>query len=218
MHTIQQRAQYAPLATNAVLAAQSLRPRTRRADAALATRRFANGLTFFLAALTVALVAAGGTHALWSTQTTVNGGTLSTGTMNLTINGLSAGVIAGLDTSKLSPGRSVTTTALLANSGSASMDVRVASVVIGAATNGLDAWLDLRTTVVDAAGSCAPGLTGQSGRLSTFSTSGSGVAVPGGTSAILCLELSLSPSAPATTQGGTTVFTINFNGNQKAKA
>ncbi len=181
-------------------------------------KQIANRVSFVLITLVVALLATGGTYALWNTQTVINGGTLSTGNISLTVNGSTSNTISGLDATKLRPGGAVTSAATLANAGSVRMDVRIASVTMGAVTNALDSHLSLRATVVGSAGACAPGLTGQLGLLNGYSTSGSFVTIDPGTSAILCLELVLASNAPASVQGGTASFTVNFSGDQKAKS
>jgi Camelysin metallo-endopeptidase len=189
-------------------------PATRSHSSRL--RTIVSGFTFLAATVTLSLLATSGTYALWSGASTVNGSTISTGSIGLTVNGATNYAIPNLNASKLAPGRSVTAAITLANTGSTPIDVSVTNVTVGANTNALAAQLTLRATAVANAGACTAGLTGgTTAALTAFTTSTTPLLMAAGTSQVVCLELGLSATAPASVQNGSTSFTLNMVANQR---
>lgn len=179
-------------------------------------RSIVSGFTFLAATVTLSLLATSGTYALWSGASTVNGSTISTGSIGLTINGTANYAIPNLNASKLAPGRSVTAAITVANTGSTPIGVTVTNVTIGANTNALAAQLTLRATAVANAASCVAGLAGgTTAALSAFSTTTTPLVMAPGASQVVCLELGLSATAPASVQNGSTSFTLNMVANQR---
>lgn len=168
-----------------------------------------------LTAATVLAIGGAGSFAFWSGEARADGGTISTATTGLTVNGVEHAAIAALYASRLGPGTSVATAITVANTGSIPLTVAVTNSAVTAQTNALAAELMVRLTPVASAGQCAPALTGPSGRIAGYTTAPS-AALAAGASAMYCLELALDLDAPATVQGGTTSFTLTLTGTQVA--
>lgn len=156
-----------------------------------------------------------GSFALWSGEARADGGTISSATTGLTVNGVQNAVIAGLDASKLGPGMAVVSAVTVANTGAIPLTLAVTSSAVTAQTNALAGELTVRLTPVATTAACTSGLTGPSGRIVGFTTPASAALAPG-SSAIYCLELALDLDAPPSTQGGTTSFSLTYTGTQVA--
>lgn len=179
-------------------------------------RSTVSGITFLVAVITLSLLATSGTYALWNGAATVNGSTLSTGSIGLTIDGAASYPIVGLDATKLAPGRSVVTAVTIANTGTTPIAAAVTSVGLASNTNNLAASLTLTITPIASVGACVAGLAGgTSAPLATFTTSGHPYLMGVGSSQAVCLELKLSSTAPPSVQGGATAFTINITADQR---
>jgi len=165
--------------------------------------------------LTAVLLSTGGagTFALWSGNAVAQGVTISSGTAGLTINGASSAAIADMDASTLGPGTSVRSVLTLENTGSTPLAIAVTASAVTAQTGGLADELTVRLTAVDSVSACAPGLAGESGRISTFTTAPSGE-LAAEASELFCLEIALDLDAPPSSQGGTASFSLTFTGAQ----
>ncbi|TXN29741.1 hypothetical protein [Lacisediminihabitans profunda] len=180
------------------------------------TRSIANSIAFLVAVLTLSLLATSGTYALWNGAAHIDGSTVSTGSIGVTVNGVTSYSLVGFNAALLAPGHSVVTPITIADTGTTPIAVTLSSVGIVTNTNGLAASLTLTATPVATTGACVGGLTGGvSAPLGAFTTSGSPSLMGAGTSKALCLELGLSPTAPAIAQGGSTTFTINVTALQR---
>lgn len=179
-------------------------------------RSIVSGITFLVAVVTLSLLATSGTYALWNGAATVNGSTISTGSIGVTVNGAASYSIVGLDATKLAPGRSVVTTVTIANTGTTPISATLSSVAIGSNMNNLATYLTLIASPIAITGACAIGLAGgTSAPLSTFTTASYPYLMGVGSSQVVCLELKLSSAAPQSVQGGATTFTINIAADQR---
>lgn len=178
------------------------------------SRSIIGGLTFLTVTVTLSLLATSGSYALWNGKVGVNGQNLGTGSIGLTVNTVAAYTLS-LPTTSLAPGKSVLATATVKNTGSVPISAAVATTTITSNTNGLAASLSLTVTPVSAVGNCAAGLGGgTTAALTSFSTTSAPYAMPAGASQIVCFELRLDDTAPASAQGGGTTFRLNLVASQ----
>lgn len=186
---------------------RAVRRRELRAKVRAPFRRIFGTTALFASAILVAIVAAGGTYAVWNTRTVVNGSTISAGSTELTINGSASYVVPGMDATKLLPGRSVISTPLtLLNSGSTATSVTLGALAF---VNPGSALASNLLVVVRQAAVCE--VTPYGTTPVSFS---SPIVLNAGQSTLVCLEARLSASAPASVQGTTATFTIPLNAVQ----
>ncbi|MCU1545679.1 MAG: SipW-cognate class signal peptide [Homoserinimonas sp.] len=160
------------------------------------------------AAVVLALAATGSTYALFSDQATSAGATISTGNVQLTVNGDTDHTISQLSLARMLPGRSVVTrdSLTMSNTGTTPLNVTLAE-----------------TTFTDPAAPLAPHITAalRPGTACTVAPDGQPpvtmtaptLLVPG-QSVSLCLEVALSASAPVSVQGSSATFTVNLSATQ----
>jgi hypothetical protein len=202
-----------PEVVPAAPAATQTRPAKARVSSSKG-RSLVGGLTFLTLTVTISLLATSGSYALWNGKTVVDGKTLGTGSIALTVNTVT-GYTLNLPTTRLTPGRSVLATATVTNAGSVPVSASVSSTDILTNTNGLAASLSLTVTPVSSAGACAAGLGGgTTGALASFTTTSAPYAMPPGAGQIVCFELRLDSAAPASVQGGATSFRLNLIAKQ----
>jgi hypothetical protein len=179
------------------------------------------GLLIALAILVVAVVAAllgvTGTYALWNGKASTGATTVTSGTATITV-----GALSSMNTSILAPGTGVTGTFTVKNTGTIPLSTRVAtsatSVAYAAsATNAVVLGeLTLHVTFVATASACTTGLTGSTGRLSTFDTGAAFSTLAVGATGIACVEMDLDSDAPQSVSGAVTNFTLTVTGTQGA--
>lgn len=159
-------------------------------------------------AVVLAIGATGGTFALLSDRTDVPAAVIESGAVGLTVNDVTSYAIAGLDTTKLLPGRSVgTATPLtLKNTGVTSLSVTVGTVSIANPT--LASQLNV---AIHHSASCT--LTPVGTTATSFSSPI--VLAPDATTTI-CVEVQLKSTAPATVRGTTTSFSVPLDARQVA--
>ncbi|WP_148076750.1 TasA family protein [Frigoribacterium sp. PhB24] len=173
------------------------------------------GTAVVAGAVTVALVATGGTYALWNTSSTSNAQVVRSGTAALSISGQ-----PNLGT-PLAPGQATATTFSVTNGGDVPLSMRVAVTTTrtssgesGTGAGSLDE-LTLRITPVSSASDCTATTTGgYSARPAAFDTGSGYFTLPSGISALACLVLALDPDAPAATSGSVADLTITVSGTQ----
>jgi predicted ribosomally synthesized peptide with SipW-like signal peptide len=178
-------------------------PRLRRATKAIAAACGA-----FALAITIALAAAGGTYAYFSSTAQLNAGSVTAGTAALKINGSAAYTLTGLDTTNLTPGQSVVSAPLtITNDGDTSL-----LVTQGGATfsqhDEVAPYLTIKLGVV-------PNGT-------TTCTAGQGTSLSAAPQTVAknqsftgCVTVTLQSAAPYETVAGKSVtFTIPIDGNQ----
>jgi len=164
-------------------------------------------------AVFVALVATGGTYALWNTKASVSASTVTAGTTDFTINDVKNYTIAGLDTTKMLPGRSVITATplVLKNTGTSLISITPGTVVFSAPSASTDSstLASNLTVYVKDASTCV---------VTPFGTTPTSFTTPiklsAGQTRSVCVEVRLSSNPPATVQGKTATFTLNLEGVQ----
>ncbi len=181
------------------------------APASRRTRRIAGGMAGTAAGIgvsvVVALAATGGTYALWNDNKVIAPGQVNSGTVSLTINGVTNYAISGLDVTKLLPGRSVITSTPLTvrNAGVTPLSVTPGSIGFTDPSGTLASQL---VVAVRQATSCS--LTPVGSTPASFSSI---VLTPNQTTTV-CVEVQLKPTAPANVQGNTANFSVALNAVQ----
>lgn len=163
----------------------------------------------FAGATALAVTAAGGSYALWNDGSQVNGGTISSGTSGMTING-SQSVTIDLTGTALLPGRSVVqaTPMQFVNTGVTPLNVTSTGIVFTAASASLQPYLQISLrAAVAATCTVTPEATALPASIAPVHFN-VGQTVP------MCLEIRLISSAPASVQGSTATFTINLDAAQ----
>ncbi|AYF98632.1 TasA family protein [Protaetiibacter intestinalis] len=173
-----------------------------------ATRAVFGAVAAFAAAIVIALGAAGGTYAYFSSSAQLNAGTITAGTADLTIQNVASYPIAGLDATALVPGASVFTSTPLTvkNTGDASLKVTQGAASFST-TGTLKDYLVIKVGLVgNGVTSCTAGLG---------TALGSGVTLAAGGQMKVCVTVTLSSSAPGSVAGQPPAqFTIPLDGEQ----
>lgn len=160
----------------------------------------------------VAVLAAGGTYALWNDQVAISPTTISSGTVGLTVTQAD-----GMNVTGLVPGAAVATTFTAANVGDVDLSVAVTSTTLASQTLDLASHLSITLAPVADSAACSTAVAGGvQGALLGFTSTTSPVLIDQHASQLYCLVASLSPSAPPEVQGGTAAFVLNFEGQQVA--
>lgn len=165
----------------------------------------------FAAAVAVAVAAAGGTFAYFSSTAELNAGTLTAGTAGLTVENEASHSIGSLS-SALLPGTPARTVAPLTvqNTGDADLRVSQGAEAVTSSTTGIDA-ADFVVTVsqVDASATNCTGTP-----LANLRTSS--VVLAAQQSMKVCVAIEIAPAATGLTSGATASFTIPLDGEQVA--
>jgi predicted ribosomally synthesized peptide with SipW-like signal peptide len=165
----------------------------------------------FAAAIAVAVAAAGGTFAYFSSTAPLNAGTLTSGTAGLTVENETSHGIGSLS-STLLPGVPARTASPLTvqNTGGANLRVEQGAEAVTGSATGIDA-ADFVVTVTQVAAS-ATNCTG--GTLANLRTSS--VVLAAHQSMKVCVTIEIAPAASGLTSGATASFTIPLDGEQVA--
>ena len=159
-------------------------------------------------AVTVALVATGGTYALWNTKATVNASSVTSGSTAITINDAATFAIPSLDAGALLPGRSTISAPLtVKNTGTTQASVTLGTVSITDPSGILGPSLAVYVRQASTCTVTAAGTTPQS-----FSAP---IVLAVGASTTLCVEVRLADAAPATVQGKSATFSVRLDAVQK---
>ncbi|EMY34293.1 hypothetical protein D477_010336 [Arthrobacter crystallopoietes BAB-32] len=164
-----------------------------------------------------AFLAAGGTGALWQEAAMVEAGHISSGKLELLVDGQQeAYVFDALSSAHLVPGATTRAPLTISNGG----DADLAYSLTGAATAGtadadlaLAAALQLDVTDGDCTGGIGTEPVLYSGPLAAAAFSGAALA-PSETHTI-CISVTLAADAPAAAAGGTTSATFTFKAEQQ---
>ena len=172
-----------------------------------ATRAILAGAAAFASAIVIAVAAASGTFAYFSSTTPLHAGAITSGTAGLTIQNVASYVISDLDTTALLPGASVFTSTPLTvkNTGNASLRVTqgAASFTL---TQTINDYLVITVgRVANTATSCTAG---------AGTALGSGYTLAAQATMKICVTITLSSGSPGTVAGQTTGFTIPLDGAQ----
>jgi hypothetical protein len=143
----------------------------------------------------VAVLAAGGTYALWSGERPLPEASIRTGPLGLTVNGAATATVDGTAWSRLLPGDIVSQQVTIKNVGTVPETVTVST------TGGYGPLL-----VHAAKGACGATITGTSSTVSP-TTLGEFAAAE---QSVVCLQDTMPGSAPAGAQGTSQSFTITF--------
>jgi len=156
-------------------------------------------------AVFLALLATGGTYALMNDGKQVTGATITAGSATVTINNVTSYAIAGLDTTKLLPGRSVVTATPLTvkNTGTVPLSITPGTVTFADPLSPLASQL---VVAVRQAASC----TLTAGTPVSFT---SFTLAPQQTTTI-CVEVQLKSTAPTAVQGVSLGFTAPLSAVQ----
>lgn len=180
---------------------------TRATRASSRARKLGAAAMATAGAVLVAVLAAGGTYALWDGSMQMEPGTVTSGNTGLTINDVPSYAIGGLDTSTLYPGRSVITAAPLTveNTGTTPLAVTPGTVTFANPSSPLASEL---VVAVRQAAVCTPTPFGSTPVSFTSFT------LQPGASATICVEVQLKATAPAAVQGISLGFTAPLVGTQ----
>lgn len=191
---------------------QTIRLRRLVPRARVTARGMLSTASAVVAGIMVAVVAAGGSYALWNDQVAISPITLTSGTV-----GLSITPAVGMDITELVPGASVTTTFTASNTGAANLSVAVTTTTVAAEVMALASQLSLELAPIDDPADCGPAIAeAATGALVGFTSTAKPVVIARGASQLYCLVATLSPSAPTEVQGETAEFTLNFDAQQVA--
>lgn len=160
----------------------------------------------------IAVLAAGGSYALWNDQVAISATTITSGTVGLTVTQAD-----GMDITGLVPGASVATTFTASNDGDAGLSAAVTTTTLTSETLGLASHLSLTLAPVAGSAACNTSVAGGTqGALLGFTSTTNPVVIDPHASQLYCLVATLAPSAPTDVQGGTAAFALNFEGLQVA--
>ncbi|MBY6366641.1 SipW-dependent-type signal peptide-containing protein [Rhodococcoides corynebacterioides] len=149
-----------------------------------------------------------GTLAAWSTSTTTTSGNFVTGNVDIRVNdteGTPTPTTVSLTPNTLVPGQSRATIVTVRNVGTIAVDYTTAAAVTG--TLGANLAVTVRPGATVAADGTCPGtavVTGTTRRIASPASSTGSASDP------LCVQLTLSSSAPTTAQGQTGTATLTF--------
>jgi hypothetical protein len=180
----------------------SARPRRRTLRWVLVTA------AIFAAAIGVSLGASGTTYALWNGSAPVAAAAITTATTGLTVNNVSGYTVPGMTVTQLLPGTSVVSPQPMTvkNNGTIPLSVVPAAPVFAdpnsvVANNLAVVLVQGSTCVASIDGSTSPGWT-------------TPLVLNAGQSVSVCLQISLSATAPSSVQGASAAFNVPLIGNQ----
>jgi hypothetical protein len=159
----------------------------------------------------VALVATGGTYALWNSAVAPTAVTVASGTA-----GLSVGGVKALDTSALGPGGTTAGTFSATNTGSVALAMRVTAGTTTASASALPGELTVKLAAVTRSADCVAGVGGYSARPSAFDTGSGYFTLPAGVTVTGCVVVTLDSDVPATLQNQTSSIGLVLTGTQVA--
>ncbi|WP_347956988.1 hypothetical protein [Gordonia aichiensis] len=166
------------------------------------------------AVLLVGFVSLQQTGALWRSEVTTNGGTITAGTLKISAGneGVQSFNLDGLTLSDAAAGDSVQKPLPVINSGNVTMAYKLNGVAVAAADNKTAAPLMVRVAKVSSQAECTP--TGDVGQ-QLYSGAANGAAtaarnVAAGATEVLCLRVTIAGSAAAS-QASKATFTFGAN-------
>ncbi|MFN8194470.1 MAG: TasA family protein [Nocardioidaceae bacterium] len=165
------------------------------------------------------LAATGTTFAAWTDSVSVAGTTVTSGTIDLKVQGLDS--VTGytqLNLSNMVPGNSIAAVLAVKNSGTASLKYTVAAAATNADGKGLGTTLVVKVTGDAAVTGSSPSATcagtALTGTGTTFGTNlvSTGRLLAAGATENLCFQMTLPTGAASSLQGATTNLTLTFTG------
>jgi hypothetical protein len=180
---------------------------TRATRASSRARKLGAAAVATAGAVLVAVLAAGGTYALWDGTMQMETGTVSAGNTGLTINNVTNYAITGLDVSTLYPGRSAITATPLTvrNTGTTPLAVTPGTVTFANPSSPLASEL---VVAVRQAAVCT--LTPYGSTPASFTS----FTLQPNATATICVEVQLKSTAPSAVQGLSLGFTAPLVGTQ----
>ena len=160
-----------------------------------------------IAAIVLAVTAAGGSYAYLSQAASIEPVTLSSGTAALTVTALT------LPTTKLAPGNKVSSSVIVSNTGQVPLALRVTGLTGPATPTALSGALEIGLAVVAQTATC-PTVATWTGTIATATTTALNSTVAVGGSSKLCVYATLPSTAPLNSQGATATFGISIDGTQ----
>lgn len=172
------------------------------------------GILATAAAVSAAIVlgagAAGSTYALWNGRTTADAANISTGSIELLVDGQTSAVVTGLDLSPLYPGSSVVRASplVIKNAGTVPLSVSWTGTEVTSPVTALPSHViaSLRPTTAPTC-TLTPDGTPLPTTLTPFTLAPSATAT-------VCLEVRLSASAPGSVMGAGAQIRLTLTGDQ----
>jgi len=165
----------------------------------------------FAGAVLLALGATGGSYALWNDNVETPSASISTGSIGLTVQGVTNYTVSGLTVTQLLPGRSVVTPTTLAlkNTGTVPLSITLGTTQFTATSTALSNAINVAVRQQSA---CA--ITTTTANPNPVSLTAPIVLAVGQTVPI-CVEVGLAANAPASVQGQNATFTLPLVAVQK---
>ena len=160
-----------------------------------------------IAAIMLAVTAAGGSYAYLSQSAPLAPVTLTSGIAALTTTSLT------LPTAKLFPGNKVSSSVVVSNTGQVPLALRVTGLTGPATPTALSGALEIGLAVVAQSATC-PAAATWTGTIATATTTALDSTVAVGGSNRLCVYATLPSTAPLNSQGATATFGILIDGTQ----
>lgn len=175
-----------------------------------AIRRLAVATALVMLVVVIAAMGTGASYAFWNGSVPSGATTVSTGSIDLRVNGQETYMVPDLMTTALLPGRSVTASQplVLSNTGSVPLAITWTGTSITSASSSLQSSL-MASVRPATASTCS--VTAQSSPLATTLPA---MTIQPGATARLCLEVRMSSSAPADVQGQQGSIAISLEGTQ----
>lgn len=176
----------------------SRRPAPRHKATTKTHQRFAPTVRGMLAtsaavggASLIAIMAAGGTYALWNGSSKVSSATLTAGTLNLTVDNVASHALSDTPWTDLLPGDSVRQSVTVKNTGTTAATVTTS---IGGTPGAF--------VVTTIKGACPAGAITGTSNLGSFAA---------GEASLVCIQVALPLTALSTEQGQSRSFSVNFS-------
>jgi hypothetical protein len=182
---------------------------TRGVRGLLRTTWSATGLV--VVGLLALVAAAGGTYALLGASATTSASVVSSGSAGVTV-----GSVSSFDVAKLGPGRSVSGTFIVRNTGTVPLQLRLRGTTPPSVDAAVVNELTAASAVLSSGTSCAVSTAGASTRAASLDTGTRWAVLPAGQSLTACLVLTLDSDAPATVQNASAPVGFVVNGTQVA--
>ena len=183
---------------------------SRQLSAQRRVRKMLVTVAIFGIAITLGISAGGSTFALWNVSKPIGAVSLSTGSTGITVNGAANYTVPGLTTTQLLPGLSAVSPVILniVNTGTTPLSISVGTPVFSDPTSVLAQNGNLVVALFRST-TCSQSVDGSS--TAAWTTA---VVVPSGGSISACLQMTLSATAPASSQGLSATFTLPVVGIQ----
>lgn len=173
-------------------------------------RRLGVATGLVLLVVIIAAMGSGVSYAFWNGAVQASTSTVSTGSIDLRVNGQASFAVTGLDTTALLPGRSVVASQplTLSNTGSVPLAITWSGTSVTSASTAL------RTSLVPSIRPAAAATCSITPQATPLATALPAMTIQPGATARICLEVRMSASAPAEVQGHQAAVGITLTGTQ----